>query len=156
MTLVMGGSVTGCSPTASDLSATYSTVLSSDKTFKLIIEDADGNTDSKEITFKFVDKIYYGSSVEPATYDSSFILGLSNNENSLVNTFNIKMNIASGEYGFIALPFTIEELYICNLPTTLMLCDTISFTNASSGNSTYYIYRTYQSGLGKITMELCD
>lgn len=148
--------LTGCSPTASDLSATYSTALSSDKTFKLIIEDADGNTDSKEITFKFVDKIYYGSSVEPTTYDSSFILGLSNNENSLVNTFNIKMNIASGEYGFIALPFAIEELYICNLPTTLMLCDTISFTNASSGNSTYYIYRTYQSGLGKITMELCD
>lgn len=146
--------LTGCNPGETDTSATFSTPITSNKTFKLIVQDVEGNEEIKEITFKFVDKIYYGSSVIPTTYDSTFVLGLSNSEFSVTNDFDVTMTVASNQYGYIALPYSISEVYIYNLPTTLESCGTISFTNSSGGKSTYYIYKTYQAGLGKIKCEL--
>ena len=57
--------------------ATYETDISADKTFTLSVSDGE-NSATSSVSYKFMNKIHFGCSVEPATYDSSFILRLTN------------------------------------------------------------------------------
>lgn len=132
---------------------TYTGSLTASKTFTLTVGDGK-NTSSKSLTVSFQNKVYWGSSSEQGTYDSAFILGLASNKFSTTKNCTYSMNVASGEYGFIAFPEsfgTLTQWNIGGFDTTVDDCGTVEFTNSSGYVSTYHIYKTGRSGLGSIS-----
>ena len=148
--------LTGCTlADASVRTATYNTNVTSDKTFTLSVSD-DENFASSSVSYKFLNKVYYGSASESDSYDSAFILGLSNNKFATSIKGSYHITVESGQFGYIACPKSFNapsECYIGGFLTTLENAGEISFTNASGGVATYTILRTGKSGLGSLTME---
>jgi len=134
--------------------ATYSTPISSNKTFTLTASDGTKTvTSSKTISFK--NKIYWGSAADPGTIDSAFILGLSNKKFATTYKGSYNVTVGSGEYAYVACPASWNMPETCKIGgfgTDLVDCGSISFTNASGASSLYKIVRTTQAGLGAITM----
>lgn len=148
--------LTDCTITVDDRSATYSTPITSNKTFTLTVGDGE-NSVSKNLSVSFQNKIYWGNASIPAEFNSEFILGLQNSKFTTAKKGNYSMNIVSDEYGFIAFPSsfgTLASWYIGGFETTVESCGEISFTNTSGGVTNYSIYRTGRSGLGNITAEI--
>ena len=149
--------LTGCPlANANVRTATYTDYITSNKTFTLIIEDGK-NTASKSVSIEFRNKIYYGSSAIPSNFNSAFILGLSNKQFATSKSGSFDITVGSNEYGFIAFPSsfgTLSSVEIGGFNTDVISCGTISFTNASGGNTNYNIYRTGRHSLGAITMEI--
>lgn len=148
--------LTDCTITIDDRSATYSTPITSNKTFTLTVGDGE-NSVSKNLSVSFQNKIYWGNAAIPAEFNSEFILGLQNNKFTTAKKGNYSMNIKTDEYGFIAFPSsfgTLVSWYIGGFETTVESCGEISFTNTSGGVTNYSIYRTGRSGLGNITAEI--
>lgn len=134
--------------------ATYDKELSSKKTFTLSISDGK-NSASSNFTVDFQDKVYFGSASE-GNYDSAFILALSNKKFATNYKGSYTINVANGQYGYIACPKSWNipnECYIGGFLTTLEEIGTVNFTNASGYTSLYTIVKTGRSGLGSITME---
>ena len=153
---VITQTLTDCTITVDDRSATYSTPITSNKTFTLTVGDGE-NSVSKNLSVSFQNKIYWGNAAIPAEFNSEFILGLQNNKFTTAKKGNYSMNIGADEYGFIAFPSsfgTLVSWYIGGFETTVESCGEISFTNASGGITNYSIYRTGRSGLGNITAEI--
>ena len=153
---VITQTLTDCTITVDDRSATYSTPITSNKTFTLTVGDGE-NSVSKNLSVSFQNKIYWGNAAIPAEFNSEFILGLQNNKFTTAKKGNYSMNIGADEYGFIAFPSsfgTLVSWYIGGFETTVESCGEISFTNASGGVTNYSIYRTGRSGLGNITAEI--
>ena len=148
--------LTGCTlADASVRTATYNTNVTSDKTFTLSVSDGE-NSASSSVSYKFLNKVYYGSASEPDSYDSAFILGLANNKFATTIKGSYPITVESGQFGYIACPKSFNapsECYIGGFLTTLENAGEISFTNASGGVATYTILRTGKSGLGSLTME---
>ena len=148
--------LTGCTLTdASVRTAIYNTNVTTDKTFTLSVSDGE-NSASSSVSYKFLNKVYYGSASEPDSYDSAFILGLSNNKFATSIKGSYHITVESGQFGYIACPKSFNapsECYIGGFLTTLENAGEISFTNASGGVTTYTILRTGKSGLGSLTME---
>ena len=148
--------LTGCTLTdASVRTAIYNTNVTADKTFTLSVSDGE-NSASSSVSYKFLNKVYYGSASEPDSYDSAFILGLSNNKFATSIKGSYPITVKSGQFGYIACPKSFNapsECYIGGFLTTLENAGEISFTNASGGVATYTILRTGKSGLGSLTME---
>ena len=140
---------------ASVRSATYNTNVTADKSFTLSVSDGE-NFASSSVSYKFLNKVYYGSASEPNSYDSAFILGLANNKFATSIKGSYPITVESGEFGYIACPKSFNapsECYIGGFLTTLENAGEISFTNASGGVATYTILKTGRSGLGSLTME---
>ena len=140
---------------ASVRTAIYNTNVTSDKTFTLSVSDGE-NSASSSVSYKFLNKVYYGSASEPNSYDSAFILGLANNKFATTIKGSYHITVESGQFGYIACPKSFNapsECYIGGFLTTLENAGEISFTNASGGVATYIILRTGKSGLGSLTME---
>lgn len=148
--------LTGCTlADASVRTAIYNTNVTADKTFTLSVSDGE-NFASSSVSYKFLNKVYYGSASEPDSYDSAFILGLSNNKFATSIKGSYPITVESGQFGYIACPKSFNapsECYIGGFLTTLENAGEISFTNASGGVATYTILRTGKSGLGSLTME---
>ena len=148
--------LTGCTLVdASVRTAIYNTNITADKTFTLSVSDGE-NSASSSVSYKFLNKVYYGSAYEPDSYDSAFILGLSNNKFATSIKGSYHITVESGQFGYIACPKSFNapsECYIGGFLTTLENTGEISFTNASGGVATYIILRTGKSGLGSLTME---
>ena len=139
---------------ASVRTATYTNNITSNKTFTLTIGDGQ-NTASKDISISFRNKIYYGSATIPASFNSAFILGLSNKRFATDKSGSFDITVGSNEYGFIAFPSsfgTLSSVKIGGFDTDVISCGTISFANASGGTTNYNIYRTGRHSLGAITM----
>ena len=136
--------------------ATYSTPISSNKTFTLTASDGEKSvTASKSISFKH--KIYWGSSATTADFTSAFILGLSGKKFATGYKGSYSMTVGSGEYGYLCYPSSwgnITSWWIGGFEVTTTDCGTISFTNASGNTTTFRITRTSKSGLGSITAEV--
>ena len=148
--------LTDCTITVDDRSATYSTPITSNKTFTLTVGDGE-NSVSKNLSVSFQNKIYWGNAAIPAEFNSDFVLGLQNSKFTTTKKGNYSMNIEADEYGFIAFPSsfgTLASWYIGGFETTVESCGEISFTNTSGGVTNYSIYRTGRSGLGNITAEI--
>ena len=148
--------LTDCTITVDDRSATYSTPITSNKTFTLTVGDGE-NSVSKNLSVSFQNKIYWGNAAIPAEFNSDFVLGLQNSKFTTTKKGNYSMNIEVDEYGFIAFPSsfgTLASWYIGGFETTVESCGEISFTNTSGGVTNYSIYRTGRSGLGNITAEI--
>ena len=148
--------LTGCTLTdASVRTAIYNTNVTADKTFTLSVSDGE-NSASSSISYKFLNKVYYGSASEQDSYDSDFILGLANNKFATSIKGSYPITVESGQFGYIACPKSFNapsECYIGGFLTTLENAGEISFTNASGGVATYTILKTGKSGLGSLTME---
>ena len=148
--------LTGCTLTdASVRTAIYNTNVTADKSFTLSVSDGE-NSASSSISYKFLNKVYYGSASEQDSYDSDFILGLANNKFATSIKGSYPITVESGQFGYIACPKSFNapsECYIGGFLTTLENAGEISFTNASGGVATYTILKTGKSGLGSLTME---
>ena len=153
---IVSQSLTDCTITVDDRTATYGSDLTSTKTFTLTVSDGEKSATSSK-TIKFSDKAYWGSAAEPTDYTSAFILGLSNSKFASGKNGTYAMTVGAGQYGYLALPTsfgTVGSCWIGGFETTLDNCGTIAFTNASGYASSYTIYKTGRSGLGSISMEV--
>ena len=139
-----------------DRSATWTGSLKTSKTFTLTCSDGENTaTMSKSISFK--NKLYYGSSAIPETYNSEFILSLSNKQFATNYKGTFKPIIDTGEYLYFAYPASwgqISSVFIGGFETTMENCGNVAFTNASGGLVTYNVIKSGRSGLGSITVEI--
>ena len=148
--------LTGCTlANASVRTATYNTNVTSDKTFTLSVSDGE-NSASSSVSYKFLNNIFWGSASTAETYDSAFISALSNKKLANVIKGTYSFNIASGEYGFWAVPsnMTISSVWIGGFEVTVDDLGTVSYTNAQGYTRDYKLYKTGKSGLGAISAEI--
>ena len=135
--------------------ATYETDISTDKTFTLSVSDGE-NSASSSVSYKFMNNVFWGSAAAADTYDSAFVDALSNKKltNSVKGTYSF--NVASGEYGFWAVPsnMSISTVWIGGFEVTVESVGTISYLNSQGYTRDYNLYKTGQSGLGSISAEI--
>lgn len=137
--------------------ATYSTPISSNKTFTLNASDGEKSvSSSKSISFKHY--IYWGACAEPVgDYDSSFILNLASKRFSTNTKGSYSATLGSGEFLYVAYPSTwsqIDSWWVGGFEVTTEQIGTLAFTNASGNTTTFRITRSTKSGLGSITAEV--
>lgn len=148
--------LTGCTlADASVRTATYNTNVTSNKTFTLSVSDGE-NSASSSISYSFLNNIFWGSAPIAETYDSAFISALSNKKLASAVKGIYSFNIASGEYGFWAVPsnMTISSVWIGGFEVTVDDLGIVSYTNAQGYTRDYRIYKTGKSGLGTISAEI--
>lgn len=148
--------LTGCTlADASIRTATYNTNVTSDKTFTLSVSDGE-NSASSSVSYKFLNNIFWGSASTVETYDSAFIRALSNKKLASAVKGTYSFNIASGKYGFWAVPsnMTISSVWIGGFEVTVDNLGTVSYTNAQGYTRDYKLYKTGKSGLGAISAEI--
>ena len=148
--------LTGCTlADASVRTATYNTNVTSDKTFTLSVSDGE-NSASSSVSYKFLNNIFWGSASTAETYDSAFIRALSNKKLASVIKGTYSFNIASGEYGFWAVPsnMTISSVWIGGFEVTVDSLGTVSYTNAQGYTRDYKLYKTGKASLGAISAEI--
>ena len=148
--------LTGCTlANASVRTATYNTNVTSDKTFTLSVSDGE-NSASSSVSYKFLNNIFWGSASIAETYDSAFISALSNKKLASAVKGTYSFNIASGEYGFWAVPsnMTISSVWIGGFEVTVDDLGTVSYTNAQGYTRDYKLYKTGKASLGAISAEI--
>ena len=135
--------------------ATYNTDISSNKTFTLQASDGKNNV-SKNISYSFTNKVWYGSAAE-GTYDDTFILGLSNGKLQTSKSGTYTVTVADREYFFIAMPTAYngnsDELVgtIGGFSTGFSRVATVNHINASGYETSYSIYKSTNASLGSIS-----
>ena len=148
--------LTGCTlADASVRTATYNTNVASNKTFTLSVSD-DENFASSSISYSFLNKIHWGSCAEPTTYDSTFILGLSNNKLTSSNKGSFSFACPTGEYAYFATPTSLKitSAWVNGFQADLEEVAVVNHTNASGYTSSYTISRFRNSGLGSFVAEV--
>ena len=134
--------------------ATYDSDITSNKTFTLTASDGKNNA-SKNVSYSFTNKVWYGSASE-GTYDDSFILGLSTGKLQTSKSGTYTVTVADREYFFIAMPQSYnnsDELVgkIGGFETTFGRVATVNHTNASGYATNYNIYKSTNASLGAIS-----
>ena len=135
-------------------SATYDTVLTTNKTFVLSCGDGQNSATASK-AFTFSSKVHSGSSSIPASYNSEFILSLSGQlKSNKSGTYTV--NVQDGQYFFIALPTTYNNSDILTgkvdgFTTEFGKVATIQHVNASGYESSYNIYKSTNHSLGNIS-----
>ena len=148
--------LTGCTlENASVRTATYNTNVTSDKTFTLSVSGGE-NSAYSSVSYKFLNNIFWGSASAAETYDSAFIRALSNKKLASAVKGTYSFNIASGEYGFWAVPsnMTISSVWIGGFEVTVDDLGTVSYTNAQGYTRDYKLYKTGKASLGAISAEI--
>ena len=100
--------------------------------------------------------MFWGSASTAETYDSAFIRALSNKKLASAVKGTYSFNIASGEYGFWAVPsnMTISSVWIGGFEVTVDDLGIISYTNAQGYTRDYKLYKTGKASLGAISAEI--
>ena len=148
--------LTGCTLADANVrTATYNTNVASNKTFTLSVSDGE-NSASSSISYKFLNNVFWGSASTVETYDSAFISALSNKRLASAVKGTYSFNIASGEYGFWAVPsnMTISSVWIGGFEVTVDDLGTVSYTNAQGYTRDYKLYKTGKASLGAISAEI--
>lgn len=147
--------LTGCTlADASVRTATYNTDVLSNKTFTLSVSDGE-NAASSSVSYSFLNNVFWGSA-STGIYNSTFINALSNKKLASAIKGTYSFNIASGEYGFWAVPsnMTIPSVWIGGFEVTVDDLGIVSYTNSQGYTRDYRIYKTGKSGLGAISAEI--
>ena len=147
--------LTGCTLADANVrTATYNTNVTSNKTFTLSVSDGE-NSASSSVSYNFLNKVFWGSA-STGIYNSAFINALSNKKLASAIKGTYSFNIASGEYGFWAVPsnMTISSVWIGGFEVTVDDLGIVSYTNAQGYTRDYRIYKTGKSGLGAISAEI--
>ena len=148
--------LTGCTLADANVrTATYNTNVTSNKTFTLSVSDGE-NFASSSVSYKFLNKILWGNSTEPTTYNSKFILALSNNKLASSNKGAFSFNCSDGEYAYFAAPTSmkITSAWVNGFQADLEEVAVVNHTNASGYTSSYTITRFGNSGLGSFVAEV--
>lgn len=145
-------SLTNCTPTKTTKTYIYPTDISTDKTFTLTIGDGISST-NKALSFKFQNKIYWGSANETTEYNSSFILGLKNSE--LATTYKkseFSQVVSDGQYFYYCYPTAWGDAIfsIGGFEGGIDKVGTVNFTNSCNYVSQYNVYRSQNKNLGDI------
>ena len=147
--------LTGCTLADANVrTATYNTNVASNKSFTLSVSDGE-NFASSSVSYKFLNNVFWGSA-STGIYNSTFINALSNKKLASAVKGTYSFNIASGEYGFWAVPsnMTISSVWIGGFEVTVDDLGIVSYTNAQGYTRDYRIYKTGKSGLGTISAEI--
>ena len=147
--------LTGCTlADASVRTATYNTNVASNKSFTLSVSDGE-NSASSSVSYSFLNNVFWGSA-STGIYNSAFINALSNKKLASAIKGTYSFNIASGEYGFWAVPsnMSISTVWIGGFEVTVDDLGIVSYTNAQGYTRDYRIYKTGKSGLGAISAEI--
>ena len=147
--------LTGCTLADANVrTATYNTNVASNKTFTLSVSDGEKSA-SSSISYSFLNNVFWGSA-STGIYNSAFINALSNKKLASAIKGTYSFNIASGEYGFWAVPsnMTISSVWIGGFEVTVDDLGIVSYTNAQGYTRDYRIYKTGKSGLGAISAEI--
>ena len=147
--------LTGCTLADANVrTATYNTNVASNKTFTLSVSDGE-NSASSSVSYSFLNNVFWGSA-STGIYNSAFINALSNKKLASAVKGTYSFNIASGEYGFWAVPsnMTISSVWIGGFEVTVDDLGIVSYTNAQGYTRDYRIYKTGKSGLGAISAEI--
>ena len=145
--------LTGCTlADASVRTATYNTNVTSDKSFTLSVSDGE-NFASSSVSYKFLNKIHWGNCAEPTTYDSTFILGLSNNKLTSSNKGSFSFSCPTGEYAYFATPTSLKitSAWVNGFQADLEEVAVVNHQNSSGYTSSYTITRFSNSGLGSFS-----
>lgn len=131
----------------SSIDATVSKTTS----WTLKVEDDEGNIDTKTTTVYFMNRVYYGSSVEPAIYDSDFISGLDHRDLSSSKITEFYADPQYDQYIYYCLP---ESMGTCSFTVNgftggFSLVATIEYVNKYGHAENYRIYRSDNVGLGQ-------
>ena len=147
--------LTGCTLADETVrTATYDTDISSNKTFTLQANDGKNNV-SKNISYSFTNKVWYGSAAE-GTYDDTFILGLANGKLQTNKNGTYTVTVADREYFFIAMPQSYNNAdklvgAIGGFSTEFGKVATVNHTNVSGYATNYNIYKSTNASLGAIS-----
>lgn len=137
---------------ASVRTATYNTDITSNKTFTLSVSDGE-NSASSSVSYSFLNKIHWGSCAESTTYDSAFILGLSNNKLTSSNKGSFSFSCPAGEYAYFATPTSLKitSAWVNGFQADLEEVAVVNHQNSSGYTSSYTITRFSNSGLGSFS-----
>jgi len=121
----------------------------------------DNETDShspktRQLTLAFLDKLYWGVSTIPGSYNSAFVLGLANKVLASSRQTSFSLSTGASEYIYVAIPAAMGT------PTFktngffggLSLEASFNLTNASGYTSSYNLYRTDNESLGLTAVEI--
>ena len=147
--------LTGCTLADANVrTATYNTNVTADKSFTLSVSDGE-NFASSSVSYKFLNNVFWGSA-STGIYNSAFINALSNKKLASAVKGTYSFNIASGEYGFWAVPsnMSISSVWIGGFEVTVDDLGIVSYTNTQGYTRDYRIYKTGKSGLGAISAEI--
>jgi len=120
------------------------------KTWTLIATGEHGETSKMTTSVSFSNGVYYGTSSEPETYNSEFVLGLTKTlRTTKLPIFTV--NAAEDKYIYYCVPSRYGKckFIIGGFEGGIVLKETISFTNSSGYTESYDIYRSDYSGLGE-------
>lgn len=132
--------------------ASYANDISSNKSFTLSASDGEKSV-TKTISFQFMNKVYWGVSAEPNSYDDAWILGLANSKLASNAKGNYNFTAGTGQYCYWAIPTGMSMSVKVNGFDTDLDTEVASrsFTNASGYTTTYKIVRLHQPSLGTLT-----
>lgn len=131
----------------------YPYEITQDKTFTLKVTDDKGSAE-RSVSIKFANGKYYGVAQE-GVYDSDFILSL--NKQIVTNgKGDITVNCDSGEYVYYAIPtrFDTPRFSVGGFVGGFTLVDTIEFTNVYGYTEDYEIWKSENSNLGLVTINV--
>ena len=136
-------------------SATYNKDVTEDKTFTLTVSDGE-NESTSSISYKFMNNIFWGSSLVPSTYNSEFINSLQNKELKNTTKGTYSFNAGADEYGFWAIQSDMEisTVWIGGFEVTVDFVAEILYTNSQGYTRNYKIYKTTKAGLGTFSAEV--
>ena len=128
--------------------------ITSNKSYRLTASDGKTNV-SRNVGINFYNGKYYGASLEPIGYDSSFVMTLNkqltNNKNG-----DFSVNCMTNQYIFFAIPtrFGKPTFKVGGFEGGFMLVNTIKFTNKFGYTEDYNIYKSENASLGNTTVSI--
>lgn len=150
----------GQSQTASKKGSAKVTGISSRSSYTVSGTRADGKKETKSATASvyFYNKYYFGCAADPNTIDSNFIKGLTFESGwaSSRQTFTTTPTVNTGEYIWYAYPAKLgaSTFKMNGFNGGFKDVQTVSFTNDSGYTESYYVYRSVESGLGSIEIQV--
>ena len=142
-----------------DIEASYTlndANIFSDTAFTLQATDKYGNVSEATSYIRFVNRVYYGTAEIPDEFNSSFIRSLQNSLLTDTCERTISVSAEDDEYVWYCLPADLGEceFSVRGFIGGFELVDTIEFTNSYGYTTDYHIYRSDNSGLENLTVEV--
>ena len=131
-------------------SYTFTGELKTDKSFSLTVNDG-VQSSSRSVSYSFKHRRYWGVSSIPASYDSNFIIGLSNKEYATSrNKSSFNLNAGVGKYMYYCFPASwgTPVFNVGGFDGGFIKEATIDFTNASGHTESFVIWRSENANLG--------
>ena len=130
------------------------TNITNDRTFTVSATDFGTDTrapytDTKAVTARFMNAVYWGAATIPAEYNSSFVLTLGGKELKPSAAGKYEANPGSNQYIFFACPSNLSPIFnVAGFIGGFELAATINFTNVYGHTVAYTIYKTANKNLG--------